>query len=105
MHAPLTHHTAAFRRLFVGLLFVAMASPNAWPQTRTAKADAGLAAALQPFVESHSLAGAVALVANKDKVLAVETVGFADIAAGKPMKPDAPVTAIRLASTSGNDWR
>ena len=48
---------------------------------------ASIAAALQPFVESHSLAGAVALVASKDKVLAVETVGFADIAAQKPMTP------------------
>ena len=49
---------------------------------------ASIAAALQPFVESHSLAGAVVLVASKDKVLAVETIGFADIAAQKPMTPD-----------------
>jgi CubicO group peptidase (beta-lactamase class C family) len=46
------------------------------------------AAALQPFVDSHSLAGAVTLVADKDKVLSLETVGFADVAAGKPMRPD-----------------
>ncbi len=49
---------------------------------------ASIAAALQPFVGSHTLAGAVALVASKDKVLAVETVGFADIAAQKPMTRD-----------------
>ncbi|MBI5774626.1 MAG: beta-lactamase family protein [Verrucomicrobia bacterium] len=47
-----------------------------------------IAAALQPFVEQHTLAGAVALVANKDKVLSVETVGWADIAAQKPMRAD-----------------
>ena len=60
-------------------------------------APAGIAAALQPFVESHSLAGAVALVASKDKVLAVETVGFADIAAQKPMAAD---TLFWIASQS-----
>jgi len=43
---------------------------------------------LQGFVDKHELAGAVALVADKDKVLSVETVGFADMAAGKPMKAD-----------------
>lgn len=43
---------------------------------------------LQPFVEKHELAGAVALVADKDKVLSVEAVGFADIATGRKMKVD-----------------
>ena len=43
---------------------------------------------LQPFVDKHELAGAVALVADRNKVLSVEAVGFADIAAGKPMKTD-----------------
>src|ERR1700687_4578670 len=45
--------------------------------------------ALQPFVDSHSLAGAVVLVADKDKVLSVEAVGFADVAGKKAMEPDA----------------
>jgi len=45
-----------------------------------------IAAALQPFVDKHSLAGAVTLVATNDKILDVTTVGFADIAAGKPMR-------------------
>jgi CubicO group peptidase (beta-lactamase class C family) len=48
-----------------------------------------IAAALQPFVDSHSLAGAVVLVADKDKVLSLEAVGFADIAEKKAMKTDA----------------
>lgn len=43
---------------------------------------------LKPFVDKHELAGAVALVADKNKVLSVESVGFADIAAGKVMKQD-----------------
>src|SRR5258708_6404315 len=64
-----------------------------------------IAAALQPFVDSHALAGAVALVADKDKVLSLDEVGFADIAAKKPMATDAifwiasqtkPITAVGL---------
>jgi CubicO group peptidase (beta-lactamase class C family) len=47
-----------------------------------------LAKALQPYVDSHSLAGAVVLVADKDKVLDLEAVGYADIAASKPMQTD-----------------
>ena len=47
-----------------------------------------IAPVLQPFVDSHSLAGAVTLVADKDKVLNLEAVGFEDIAAKKPMKTD-----------------
>jgi CubicO group peptidase (beta-lactamase class C family) len=65
----------------------------------------GLAAALQPFVDSHSLAGAVLLVADRDKVLSLESVGFADVAGHKPMRPDTlfwiasqskPITAAAL---------
>ena len=48
-----------------------------------------IAAQLQPFVDKGEMAGAVALVASKDKVLTIETVGFADVAAKRPMKADA----------------
>ncbi len=67
--------------------------------------DAPLAKVLQPFVDNHTLAGAVALVATKDKVLDVESVGWMDIAAQKPMRNDAvfwiasqskPITAAAL---------
>lgn len=47
------------------------------------------AAPLQAYVDKHSLAGAVALVANKEKVLSVEAVGWRDVAAKAPMRPDA----------------
>lgn len=64
-----------------------------------------LAPVVQPFVDRHELAGAVMLVAAKDNVLAVETAGWADIAARKPMRPDClfwiaseskPITATAL---------
>ncbi len=48
-----------------------------------------IASVLQPFVDDKVLAGAVTLVADKDKVLDVSTVGWADVAAKKPMTQDA----------------
>ncbi len=72
---------------------------------RPASAASPIADTLKPFVEKEELAGAVALVANKDKVLAVEAVGFANRATKQPMKPDAlfwiasqskPITATAL---------
>jgi CubicO group peptidase (beta-lactamase class C family) len=48
-----------------------------------------LSAAVQPFVDRHVLAGAVMLVANREKILALESVGFADVAAGQPLETNA----------------
>jgi CubicO group peptidase (beta-lactamase class C family) len=52
---------------------------------------------LQPFVDKHALAGAVTLIADKDKVLSVETCGYADVAAAKSMRAD---TLFWIASQS-----
>ena len=54
-----------------------------------AKDAPSLTAPLLPFVEKNELAGAVALVASKDKVLAVEAIGFANRATKQPMTTDA----------------
>src|SRR5689334_15010280 len=43
------------------------------------------AAAIKPFIDAKTVAGAVTLVANKDKVLSLEATGHADINAGRPM--------------------
>jgi len=68
-------------------------------------AGGSLAAAVQPFVDRHTLAGAVLLVADKDKILATETAGFADIEGKKPMQASTqfwiasmskPITAAAL---------
>lgn len=61
------------------------------------KPAGSLAAAVQPFVDHHTLAGAVLLVADKDKTLATETAGYADIEAKKPMTP---ATQFWIASMS-----
>ncbi len=47
-----------------------------------------IAACLQPFVDSHALAGAVTLVASKNQVLDLDAVGYADLTAKKPMRTD-----------------
>lgn len=84
--------------LFLSALHLASASLHA-------QATATLAAKVQPFVDRQELAGAVMLVADKDKVLAVEAAGWADITAKKRMQADAmfwiasqskPITAAAL---------
>lgn len=47
-----------------------------------------ITAALQPFVDRHELAGAVTLVASREQTLSLDAVGFADVAAQAPMRPD-----------------
>ncbi len=51
-------------------------------------ADPRVSDSLQPFVEKGTLAGAVVLVASPDKVLTVETAGFADRESKTAMKAD-----------------
>ena len=68
--------------------FLLLVSVLAFPTQLFAEASLSASGLLQTFVEKHELAGAVALVADKDKVLAVETVGFSDIAGGKKMAAD-----------------
>jgi len=46
----------------------------------------GVAAKLQPFVDSQTLAGAVTAVASKDKLLDLSAVGYADVPAKKAMQ-------------------
>ena len=52
----------------------------------TLPSDGGMAARLQPFIDNHVLAGAVVLVADKDKILDLEAVGYSDLAAKKLVK-------------------
>src|SRR5688572_21864962 len=43
---------------------------------------------MQAFVDDKTIAGAVTLVARNGQIAAIDTVGQADIANAKPMKPD-----------------
>jgi CubicO group peptidase (beta-lactamase class C family) len=51
-------------------------------------ASPAVAATLQPFVDNHTLAGAVTLVADRDHVLSLDAVGYMDFAAKQPMRTD-----------------
>jgi CubicO group peptidase (beta-lactamase class C family) len=93
---------SSFFLALLSLTLVVLSLPTAAEDAPSAK---GVAAVLQPFVEKNSLAGAVTLVADKDKVLSLEAVGYADVAAKKPMTTDAvfwiasqskPITATAL---------
>ena len=71
-------------RLLFFLLLV-----SAIPLSSFGEASAqSIASRLQPLVDHGALAGAVTLVANKDKVLSFEAVGYEDIASKKPMATD-----------------
>lgn len=50
--------------------------------------DSVLAPVLQPYVDNHIMAGAVALIADKGNVLHLEAVGFADIATQRRLRTD-----------------
>lgn len=56
--------------------------------TGAAAADGAFARKLQHFVDENVMAGAVMLVGDKDKVFAVEAVGYSDLASKTPMKTD-----------------
>ena len=65
----------------------------------------GVSAAMQASVDAHEIAGAVTLVATRDKVVHLGATGFADLAAHKPMPTDAmfwiasmskPVTSVAV---------
>ena len=67
---------------------------------------AGVGSAMVVSIAANEIAGAVTLVTTKDKIIHLETTGFADIAMKKPMTPDTlfwiasmtkPMTAVCIA--------
>lgn len=92
-------HTLRRHASAVAALLLAVLSAN------PAGADQALAGALNPFVEKQFIAGAVTLVADKDRVLDVTAVGYADRTRKTPMQTDQifwiasmtkPITAAAL---------
>ena len=56
------------------------------PKTKSKRPAQGpIAAAIQPFVDQQYIAGAVTLVASKDKVLSLEAVGYSNLTKKKRM--------------------
>jgi len=59
---------------------------SAQDRTSTAGNAHPFAKTFQPFLDDHSMAGAVFLVADRTKVLDEETIGYADLATKRPMR-------------------
>jgi CubicO group peptidase (beta-lactamase class C family) len=72
------------RRAVLSLILVSLVVASA-----AAREPQVAAPRLQSFVDEGTLAGAVTLIANKDQVLALEAVGYADLEAKRPMPTDA----------------
>ena len=72
----------------IGPVSITALSIGAQAQESNPPSSSIIAAKLQPFVDEHTMAGAVVLVATKDKVLDLEAVGYADLAQNKPMQTD-----------------
>ena len=86
LHRPFV--LRAFTLLSLALVG-SITSRDAFAQRASRPSSQKITEALQPFVESQALAGAVTLVADKDKVLSLDAVGFADIAGKKVMPAEA----------------
>ncbi len=100
MNIDLLARTPLLLPLIAALLLAAVPALAADPPQ-----PSKISAALKPFIDSHSLAGAMTLVADKDRVLSLEAVGYADVAAHKAMSTDTlfwiasqskPITATAL---------
>ena len=78
-----------------------------WPAFALAAepGNPAIRAAVETFINARDISGAVTVVAAKDKLLAVDTIGLADITKKKPMKLDSlfwiasmtkPFTAVSI---------
>jgi CubicO group peptidase (beta-lactamase class C family) len=76
------------RRPSIAWMFSALAVIGLAAETvRSGEAPAGpFAPILQPFVDKNVMSGAVVLVADRDKVLDVESVGYASLSTKQPMQ-------------------
>ncbi len=94
-----------FALSIVGATMMLALTMNSVAQTPSRNGSKAIASALQPFVDNHSLSGVVGVVANTEKVLALECVGFSDIKENKKLSPNSlfwiasqskPITATAL---------
>ena len=88
-HPTRVHRRAAHRGTCMKFCaVVGLALSGMFCGAQQASAGGRLASAIEPYVDRHELAGAVMLVASKDKILDLETVGYSDVKAKKPLAPD-----------------
>lgn len=70
---------------------------SAIPGIATEKSESEIAAALRPMVEAGEMPGFVVLIADKEEVLHVDAIGYADLDSKRPMEKD---TLFWIASSS-----
>jgi CubicO group peptidase (beta-lactamase class C family) len=84
------------------LLLPAAALPA---KSKNEAGNPSIRASIQKFIDAQDISGAVTVVVNKDKILALDTIGLADIAKKTPMQPDTlfwlasmtkPLTAVSI---------
>jgi CubicO group peptidase (beta-lactamase class C family) len=84
------------------LLLPAVALPA---KPKNGAGNPAIRAAIQKYIDAQDISGAVTVVVTKDKVLALDTIGLADIAKKTPMEPDTlfwlasmtkPLTAVSI---------
>jgi CubicO group peptidase (beta-lactamase class C family) len=88
-YSEMTPLARASRRRFCLLVILGAATAlpsRAVPEAIPSTGD--LTKVLQPFVDSNSLVGAVVAVADKNKIVDLEAVGYADLATKKPLTID-----------------
>ena len=71
----------------LSLVLTVLSLPS-WAQDAPKASPPTIAALIHASVDNHTFAGVVTLVASPDKVLDAQAVGYADLAAKKPMKED-----------------
>jgi CubicO group peptidase (beta-lactamase class C family) len=90
---------------FTILMGLGLMIPVAHAQEQRPGTSSSIKESLQTFVDRHTIAGAVALVADRNQVLSMDAVGSSDRTAGRPMGTDAlfwiasqskPITAAAL---------
>ncbi len=67
--------------------FAACFAQSNAPEPRKGQNES-LADVIKPYMENREIAGAVVLIANRDRVIDREVAGYADIAGHRPMKED-----------------
>jgi len=97
--------TRLFKRIIV---YAVLLLTPAFARAAEPENDPGnlsIRAAIEKFIDAHDISGAVTVVVTKDKLLAVDTIGLADLARKKPMRLDTlfwlasmtkPLTAVSI---------
>ena len=84
--SPIVGRIRSVVLLLLAFAGIIMAAPV---RLAAAESPKTVAAAVQQFVDNHTLAGAVMLVASSNRVLSLQAVGYMDIARKQPMRTDA----------------